>query len=321
MKTRLINLPIRKAPEEYVKAVGTVSGRIAGFTGVLAVYQLGSIGNPGISDIDLLAIFEEGINCRKDPLEGLDRDSRYFFTHNVFGLSRQFIPDYFRFILPGRFSLVTGEPVLENHGMGGSDAAVRIQVALEFLVANYIARSVEQETGLVSVRNFLLSVKAMKMDLELLQKTGGSLRELIGEVIRMRNTWFDHSFNPAEFMRVFHAVTESLKISVKEFLREFPFYLSGREAIRYGRNIILTRSRDTGYDKKGLFISPFLLPAGYVRKWNKLANRFSFRLPYRDPREHPVLAERYERLKRMVDYNREKIPFFQPLVNNISNKA
>jgi hypothetical protein len=321
MKTRLINLPVRKAPEDYVKALETVGGRIAGLTGVLAVYQLGSISNPGISDIDLLAIFEEGITCRKDPLEGLDRDSRYFFTHNVFGLSRQHITDYFRYILPGDFFRISGEPLLENHPETGSDPAVKIQVALEFLVANYIARSVEQETGLVSVRNFLLSVKAMKMDLELLQKTGGSLPELIGKVIRMRNTWFDHSFNPAGFIRVFHAVAGSLKTSVKEFLQEFPFYLSQRGTICYSRNITLTRSPDAGYDKKGLFISPFLLPAGYVRKWNKLATHFSFRLPYRDPREHPVLAERHERLQKMVQYNKQLFPFFQPPVNNLTIKS
>lgn len=332
-RVRLSNPPAPAPPALYEQAVDRVVGRLKGAEGVVAVYQIGHVGAPGISDIDLLAVFEDGATCEVDPLADLPERERRLFTHAVFGTSVGAFRDVQRYTLYHNYRLLWGQP----HGEGGVGPQgllldeLRRQIALEFLLACYISRTIEAVYGVVSVRGLLLSVNALRYDLEFLRITSGELHALVHQLVAWRGRWFERPVGGGELAGWFEAFYPALHAALAALLAERRLLLPPWASEVYARNVRLRRADALGYNHTGVVFPPALTALG-KRAFRALhrMNRFVFGVPCvwenssvlaqgsQAPELLPFMEERFRAFERMNRYNRVHLRHFAPLSGSLS---
>ncbi len=85
-----MNYPKYVPNSVYESAIGKVVETLRCQPGCVSIYQIGCTATPGISDIDILAVFEDGVRCNMNPLLSLSKKEKYLFTHSLFGCSRKY---------------------------------------------------------------------------------------------------------------------------------------------------------------------------------------------------------------------------------------
>lgn len=311
------NHPRPVPPETYAAAVDRVVARLRRLDGLVAVYQLGGVTAPGISDLDVLAVFEDGVRCAADPLEGLPADDRYLFTHGLFGVSRQFFRAARRYTCYHGFDLRWGTPEPAPARATDAVAALQHQIAREYLVANFISTTIARTYGIVSVRNLLLSVHGLRYDLAFLGVEGGPLYELVHQLIGWRGRWFTQPVAPAPFAAWVEAYFEAFPAFVAGWLDDGRLYLPPWARRRYGRNVFLEPAAALGAAHRGLVLPRRggVLGKRYVRAQHRF-NTFRIALPSTTTPPHPAVAERFRFLKDMKAYNAAHLPAFEPLTGS-----
>ena len=102
----IIDRPKFIPEKDYSIAIKKIVNKLASSPGIHSIYQLGSITHPGISDIDLLVIFEDDYTYTENPLSNLTKIEKYLFIHSLFGMSKShFLESYFQKIFFYQFPI------------------------------------------------------------------------------------------------------------------------------------------------------------------------------------------------------------------------
>ena len=186
--------------------------RLIKFNGVIAVYQIGSMRTPGISDIDMVVVFKEGACCDIDPRNDCSREDLYLFSHGLFGVSEKYLNDSQKYTFFHDYKHLWGEEIFAETSLHVDDslnAQIKTQIAIEYLLKIFISMTVERTFGIYKVRGLLLQAKALTYDLEFLNIENHSIIELIDKITGWRNDWFIKKIN-----------TEELNHWIDEFYKE-----------------------------------------------------------------------------------------------------
>lgn len=321
MKYRLVNFPVHTSIERYDTVVEKVCNLLVRQEGLLSIYRFGSIDDPGISDIDLAAVFKDGSKCEVDPLSCLNNHERRLFAHNVFGIGEGFLKKLPHYSLFKNVSWYWGVQFELN--AGSYDDVLKKQVALEYLLANYMARTRDKIYGVLGVRNLLLSCNAAGYDLELMNVRSGDLHDNIRELKTMRRNWFDTNYSDKEIQTWFESFYSSLTCFLAEYLKKNKLWVPEIRDYRFSRDIYIIPHNSLEYKFKGV-----LLPAFITRfhkklgKLNGLVSRFRFYVPMMDcsSEEDGILNQRNIFFRLMLKNHRTDFPHFTPLVNNLQMK-
>jgi hypothetical protein len=306
----VVHQPVPLPASLYAEAIDWLVARLSKQHGVVAVYAMGAIGQPGISDVDLLVVFEDEVSYAADPLDGLPEKFSPLFTHGLFGTSRAFFADVIRYGHYPNLALLHGEP-LEMHSPLDPDEtrAIHAQVALEYLVTNFISRAVEVAYGVVNARGLLLSAHAIRFDLELLGIRAGRLYELVTQIGALRQTWFASGQSGAVLVPWLDDFFAELERSLAELCITHGYYLPIERPVRYARHIRLRRGDAVRTSRRGMRLPASILQANrnLVRVQHRL-NRFEFEIPgLRRPQSEEVVR-RARRLREATAYNRDRLP-------------
>lgn len=319
MKYFIYNKPVPKSLHDYHFVIFKVARFLSKDPGFITLYQGGSIGNPGISDIDLLAVFEDGVSCKLNPFNILDSSEKYFFTHGIFGICKSHFED-----LKYYASYLDLYPIESNTAESPKPEIIRnpindinIQIAMEYLFLNYVARNIEKITGMISLRNVLLSLKAIRLDLEILEINSGSLCENIIQLINRRNNWFEHKFIESEFYDCFIETINLLSDLLQNILHEYPFFLSDKQRFKLGRNIVIEHSSSLNIEWKGIKRLPSVFSIELRKKMLKLLQHIYVSVPYKRLSGNPILNSRNLFYKNYFRYNNIHFPFLSAWTNNI----
>ncbi len=326
MKYRLINLPAYIPPGSYAAIIDKVCDFLRQQQGILSIYQIGSIGHPGISDIDLVAIFRDGIICRVNPLSLLDKDERGAFTHSVFGIEEALFKEIHKYSFFHNYSWCWGKKYEMAAGESTSfknSKTLKRQVALEYLLANYIGRSRERIYGVLSVRNLFLSCSAASYDLELLEVQSGDLADNIKASKEMRDNWFSREYHAEEVQTWFDSFYTSIHSFLTKHLETNKLGVPGIRNYRYSRNICIIPGWSLAYTFKGIAIPAVITQVHKkLRKINDLLNRITFSIPMAAyaGEEDSILNKRDALFRLMLKKHRTHFPYFTPLANNLQVK-
>jgi hypothetical protein len=297
---------------EYESAIDSMISILKKIPGVLSIYQVGQISEPGISDIDLLVIFEEGAHTPVNPVRDNKKVNRYLFCHRLFGTTSDRIP-----LLKG-FSGFVGHRHLHgtvfhcnNHLTATEYNLIKKQIALEYLLKAFISLQISLTYGTLQVRNFLLHAKALRLDLELLEISDGIFFERVYEIIEMRKKWFESPPGENVLSKIILDFYTAFKEQLSGLFQLHRFYLPDSEKIRVAKNISLVN---------GMHFqpSPIRLPWYWqymtrlpisFRLFNRLMS-FYFALPFTSSQIPAVIAERHEYLSRGIQYNEKHLPGF-----------
>ena len=321
MKYRLINFPRFMPIEGYDAIIEKVCRLLAQQEGIVSIYRIGSISDPGISDIDLVAVFKDGVVCDIDPLSCLNREERYPFAHSVFGIAEGFFKNFHSYSLFKNFSWDWGTEFELN--VKNNDRELKKQVALEYLLSNYIARTRDKIYGILSVRNLLLSCNAIRYDLELMNVRDGGLHDSIRELKKMRHNWFDYKYNKKEIRTWFDSFYSSLTGFLANYFKENKLWVPEIRTYRFSRNTYIIPRNSLKYTVRGIRL-PAVVTGLHkkLRKINDLVNRFNVYVPMMDRSMDKVdiLDQRDVFFRRMLKTNKKDFPYFTPLVNNLQIK-
>ena len=104
---------------------------------VLSIFQIGNTNNPGISDIDMLVVFEDGAKYNLNPLEDLSKMDRYLFSHSLYGISKTSFSQAHRYTFFHNYKLLWGEklPSDENNLPEDKIQILKTQTSLEYLIS------------------------------------------------------------------------------------------------------------------------------------------------------------------------------------------
>jgi len=308
---RFIDKPQPRTLEHYSSAIDEMSSRIRKLDGVLSIYQIGSVSNPGLSDIDMLVVFEDDANVPSDPVRDFQSDT-YLFTHQVYGVPKGCWNELQSLTFFHNYRFIEGEQMPELNSKLSADEIQQLkrQIALEFLVKMYIVLTVQLRYDIVKLRSFLLEGKALIYDLEFLGVSSGNMFDLVQRVIQIRADWWEKQPSEKELKNLIKKLYASLTELLMTELSKAPLYLPTENSFQISRNISVSNGNF------GARSSGFVLPNfGLIndRKHFNLLNRFNqfeVTFPYSVPEKGSVIERRFQLLSQLRKHNSKQLPGF-----------
>jgi hypothetical protein len=318
MRAWLKNFPHYVTPEAYEAAIDHMVEKLSREVGVVSIFQIGHIHNPGISDIDMMVVLEDGVEFPLNPLQGLSKTERYLFLHTLFGISRNDLHDTQRYAFFHNDRLLWGEafPAWDKNLSPEEIGVLKTQTAIEYLIQMYITMTLQRVYGIVWVRELLLQGRALLYDLEFLNISCGRLYEFILTLTEWRNHWFEAKPSINHLYAWIQDCYQELHEFLKKLLQTETFYLPEWATPRIAKNVTLIPSDQFFYIHRGMTLPASLGCLG--KKYLKIQrhwNQFFFHFPIQKGEVPPVLAMRFELEYRMVRFNLDKhfIPLRSPL--------
>jgi|SRR5690554_1665280 len=319
MAYRLIDHPVAVSRGIYEEAVSRMVGRLTRQPDVVAIYQIGSVSTPGISDLDLVVVFEDDRSCTYNPRQDLSDAERYLFIHQLFGVPRSLFVKAQQYSFFHNYKLLWGRELRSRKGSEnpGCERLLKVQIALEYLVRMYMSLVLQQTYKVVRLRDFMLHARAVQYDLEFLDLSSGPLHELTHRVIGWRENWFGQDIRPSEVCLLIDRFAQELENFLRCAVREKRLYFPRDEEYRPARCLRLRNGKELAFQREGWLIPAAfsLLGRRYVKLQNRL-NRFTFSLPIQFEDVPDLLEARFQFVEDAHHYNRRHLPHFEPLVSS-----
>jgi hypothetical protein len=321
---KYINRPVLLERALYEEATQWLVAKISVIPGVKSFYRFGNITIPGISDLDLLIVFENDEECFFTGFEGMPDKYQPLFTHGIMAVSEDHFFKNLHFTLWSDHVLLYGidlESQKKDIKTTDELAALKIQTAIEFLVANYIDLKIQLTYRTINIRSFLQHMKGIIYDLEYLNITSGPVLNLLMELRHVAQNWFVQtpSIKALDiWVNNFDKVYETF---CDEIFRKYPMYLPEMNRYQISRNARIEPAERLSFVHQGLVLPSVFSIFG--KKMIRLQNRFNnfhFGLPITTFAPSPIISQRFEFLKEMKTYNRKYLPGFMTLTTSITSK-
>lgn len=321
---KYIDKPFPLPEHLYREAVEGIVHRNYRIPGLKAIYQFGNITRPGISDLDLVFVFEEGAKCNLKGTEELPERHKPLFTHGIMACAEKHFIENNHFTLWSDYQLKWGASVLEtNHVKTRTqeqEKALKVQTALEFLLANYIDLKVQRAYGIVKLRALLQHLKGILYDLEYLDDQHAPIQSSLLQLKSWIQHWFDQTPDEAMLTAWLHGFEAEYTLYTEQKLKEIPLYLPAAPHYPIAKNMELSKGDYLSFTQKGWTMPNHLYFLGrkYFKLQNKL-NRFSICCPLQHSADEMVVA-RFAFLQRMKAYNKVHLPHFMTMTTSITAK-
>jgi hypothetical protein len=321
---RYINRPASIDRRLYDDATQWMVKQVTAYEGVKAFYRFGNITVPGISDLDLLVVFKNNQSCTKNGFESLPEQYKPLFTHGIMAVSEDHFYKNHQYTLWSDHVLLWGDDLEKKYTDRKTEQelqALKIQTAVEFLIANYIDLKIQLTYGTVNLRSFLQHMKGIIYDLEFLAISTGPVMNLLLELKQVIQHWFiqipsDHALDIwiSSFDKIYQDFCNEI------FIRH-PMYLPAKDKYQVARNVQLISAGKLSFQHTGMVLPSFL--TGLGKKVMRLQNRFNnfiFKMPVMHQASFPIIMERFDFLKEMKSYNRQYLPGFMTITTSITSK-
>ncbi len=315
MKFSFTNIPHFVSPEDYQDVIDRQVGRLKKVEGLKAIYQIGGINTPGISDIDFLVVFEENVKLSKNFVTEISSEDRYLFTHNLFGTTVKFLEQLEQFTFFGKYILLSGDDLKPMHYQLelAQEKQLKKQIAFEYLIKAYISICIEKCYSTIKLRNLFLYAKALLIDLSFFEIESGKLAEVLNEIIQVRENWFKKKPSLSELSNLVEEYYNSLLGQLNILLKSENFYLAEKYNHKISRHIRLMHGDQVHFMRNGIVFSRFVTKISpYLFNLQNKFNNFIFVLPIQRELIPASIAQRHEYIGSMVKYNQNYLPHFIP---------
>jgi hypothetical protein len=310
---RLIDLPRPCESELYARTIDKVVSDLSARGFADSIYQVGGIGHPGISDIDLLVVVDDNAASHADPLESLTDEERYLFTHSCFLIPLSLAPEL------GTYALMHGYRWLHGttwNWAEGSDhleiaTALRVQTSLEFLVKNLLDLYIQVEYRVVKVRVLLQHVKGLQLDLALLQIDDDRLHTLMDGAMGLIDSWFQRRDADHSVVELATDLLPALRHVVVDSTARYALYSPSESTVSFSRNTTIDDWPAVALSRHGLRLPriPGLEDRRHFNAQHRF-NRFRFRLPMTAAPAASYHERRFDYLRRAKSFASDRFPAY-----------
>jgi hypothetical protein len=323
MAYQFLGIPKYVAPEVYEKTVDKIVDSINQKDSIQAIYRLGNVNHPGISDIDIVVLFKEGAKCTLNPNDFLNKEDKYLLTHELFGASENQFRKVIQYSFWDNLKCIWGKPIdLESNTEVLSEEEMSFykkQVGLEFLQKNYIELSTQKKYGVIKLRSLIQEIKGIRYDLAFLNIQNLAINKCMDHFLNRLDHWFDKPFDPKEFsvwLDDYYIALEEAIIHVNK-LGEI-LWVPKESNLTYGRNIVLKKGETLQCKASGIFLPSFLI-SNNKRVYNahQRLNRFDITLKYSSEDPNGLNLKRFKAFETHKLENRECYPHFGALMTSL----
>lgn len=321
-KPTVTGIPRHIHKDTYESAIQRVTNQLSTYDGVTSVYQIGNISTPGISDIDMLVVFEKGYSIDENPLKALTEDERYLFVHGLYGVPSSLFEQLKQFFFLNNYRLLLGSEVLRSSDLAvysNMPRDVRCQIAFEYLIKMYITLCIQRVYRVFKLRDFFLHAKALVYDLELLNVHDGPLYDAVQTVVDMRNAWFTQRTSEHQILTALAALELALHAFLGTEVHNHDFYLPGPDSYQISRSISIKKGDSFKPRQTGVVLPSVLNRIG--RRYYSLQNRllkFEFDVPAVTENLPRLVKERFQATRNAKIYNIKHLPHFLPLTSSLN---
>jgi len=161
--------------------------------GLQAICQYGSIGNPGISDLDLLLVYEDDAPPSVESWhKRFTERERYLFLHAPAAISNSLFTKITRLTtFPDPQCLAGSVPAIQNPGKSTA-GAIAILSALDHSLRLAVAIENQLAIGVIKQRPALCELHSIRHDLGLAGlRDNGAGQRLVAGIEQLRAGWFE----------------------------------------------------------------------------------------------------------------------------------
>lgn len=301
--------------ENYDALINKIVEQLINKKEVVSIYQLGSIKNLGISDLDIVCVFKNNSHCSFNIHKDLSKIEKKILTHSLFGVDLDHLEPSLKFNFFTNFKLLAGEnldiPLNPNCNM---EEVLKKQIALEFLLRFFMSLDIQLRHRIIKIHAFLLSAKALAFDLELLNIRGGELYNLIKKVIEWRGVWFTDRPVKKEISDLIRAFHRSLQNLLTEELSKKNLFFPV-SSFSIGHNIQVKNSNSFRVNHSGIVLPnqlAFLGKRKFLNIQSRL-NKYSYEVPFILSKDGSIISERFKFYTKVRELNKVHYPYFIPL--------
>lgn len=318
MNFRFIDRPVFFDRSFYEKSVSRMTDRLMQLPQVAAVYQIGSVSVPGISDLDIVAVFKNGVTSDFNPLSVLEKNERYLFVHSLFGVNETEFAVLNKFLLQIDYVFLSGNKIAQEENEWSKEETHKLkrQIALEYVLKNLITAIIQKQLGTIKLRSLLLEANALKYDFELLEIEQHPLLNLVNELIGWRKQWFSSMPDDKKISEWFMEYVHHLKLFFEAEVQKHAIILPVQLPIKMMRCVTINQAEKFSLRHAGFTVPQ--IPGIDVMKIYKLnlrTNKFDFVLPVQHEKHGDVNQRRFDFLKALNQTGRNHFPYFQPMVS------
>ena len=315
---RLIDKPIPISGQAYSNLTQRIIDGLD-LNLVEAVYQIGSVRHPGISDLDIVVVFKSGTVYCDDPCKSLKPEDGRILTHPLFGADKSFFEESFQFSFFHNFQLLWGQDIRPTTGLasGENQEILKRQIALEYLLKFYFVLQVQKWFGILKLRTFLLEAKAIAFDMEFLGYPEDSLlNQMIQKVIEWRDNWFTNPPSKKEIIMLIDVLSIEVEQVLRQEFQKEALFMKARDKEKYNFNSELIKASSFKVCKKGFPLSR-IVSIDDKRYFNLMHrfNRFEIHLPHSWENVPQIIVDRTAFADRFRSLNCARYPYFSPLVS------
>ncbi|WP_412560014.1 hypothetical protein [Winogradskyella sp. MIT101101] len=318
MTFKLIDQPVKIALKQYNDLRTKLVNQLLSEGSVLSVYQMGSVKDPGISDLDIICIFKNDSTCNADLRNNLTINEKKILTHGIFGLEVKDLEKTISYNLLSNLKFLGGENLNLDENQTIFSQELKDQIALEYMIKMYITLDTQIKLKTVKLRSFLLLGKAIKFDLELLGIKDGELFNLVNKILDYRSTWFKNKHKEKEIKELVLSFYLELEQLLMTILEKEDFYLPYNNISLPG-NFKILRGEYFHKDHRGIVLPSVFQFMGkkFINLQYRL-NEFKYYIPYKIPGDSTLLDDRFKFSKQMVSKNMVSYPHYMAITSSLS---
>lgn len=315
---KLIDRPIFIPSDNYKILIDKIVDKLSKDINVSSVFQVGSIKNPGISDLDLFCIFKNGSKNVTDYRKDLSDFEKQILTHNIFVLEKIYLNQWQSFNQLSNYNYLYGEKnVFDHKKIVELSNDIKTQIALEYLIKMHINLHTQMTYGIIKLRTFLLEAKAIMFDLQLLGVNGGRLYDKVKEIINIRNEWYYLKLDDSKICELIDKFYIMLNDFLNELLDDKVFYLPFPK-FKISRNISIAQGDGLLSRHNGIVFPLFFYFIGkkYINLQNKF-NKFQYDIRFTIPETNNIMAKRFIFNEEIYIKNTKNFPHFISPVSSL----
>lgn len=206
--------------EKYIQNAKQVKG-------VIAIYQMGSISTPGISDIDIIVVVDGKFNpyeYQKLSAKGLFREDKianYLFIHDVVVIDVKSFENIEYIAYYSNLKLLYGEEIYINKVSEETKKILGFAISVDFLISRLHQFKYLVRKNIFPIRGNIVRASSLKHTATLIGELGLKFdTNILEKTKEIRNTWFETK-DEGSVIKYFHESINFFNSAAFNFNRYF----------------------------------------------------------------------------------------------------
>lgn len=200
MEYQVLDIPKFVDIKVYEEYIDKYVRRVKSVKDVVSIYQMGSISNPGISDIDLIVVVENNFNVveyQKLSIKNIfknDNIANYLFIHDVMIVDKESFKNIQYINYCANLKLLYGKEIEFLSISKEESKVVQFSIIVDFIISRLHQFENFKQNKMFLVRGNIVRASSLKHSIKLAENIGMEfdVNDILEDMMDIRNNWFEN---------------------------------------------------------------------------------------------------------------------------------